>query len=208
MQHLQENTITFIFTINATNYGVKTRINLTSLLTFFRNLSLLWTATCLRSDLGDITDFSPPQDHNPQIPNPGSPQDPEGLPVGAAAQRGAVDGQDSVPFLYGAFLSCYTWGENPVNLKIRHNKWWKQQQQQQQQHTEAGERVLAHSDRLVLVYASCHTEAHPNPHLLMENHHLHCIIVLHTHRGIRLFFLKKKITTVEMKKIGKWCTML
>lgn len=39
-------------------------------------------------------------------------------------------------------------------------------------------RVFPHSDWLVLVYTSCHTEAQSHSHLLMENHHLHIIVVL------------------------------
>lgn len=40
------------------------------------------------------------------------------------------------------------------------------------------EQVFPHSHWLVLVYASCHTEAQTHSHFFMENHHLHFIVVL------------------------------
>lgn len=39
-------------------------------------------------------------------------------------------------------------------------------------------RVFSYSDWLVLVHASCHTEAQSHSHFLMEDHHLHIVIVL------------------------------
>ena len=38
--------------------------------------------------------------------------------------------------------------------------------------------VISYSDRLILVSASCQTEAQSYSHLLMENHHLHIVVVL------------------------------
>lgn len=55
--------------------------------------------------------------------------------------------------------------------------------------------LVPHSDWLVLVYASCHAEAQSHPHLLMENHHLHGIVVLGRGRGIRLLFNMTKVKT-------------
>ena len=46
--------------------------------------------------------------------------------------------------------------------------------------------VFSHSDWLVLVHASCHTEAQSHSHLLMEDHHLHVIIVLQKRKVVRM----------------------
>lgn len=45
-------------------------------------------------------------------------------------------------------------------------------------HVFGRKQVFPHSNWLVLVYASCHTEAQTHSHFFMENHHLHFIIVL------------------------------
>lgn len=47
------------------------------------------------------------------------------------------------------------------------------------------ELVFPHNDWLVLVYASCHTEAKSHSHLLMQNHHLYIVVVLQKSGGTR-----------------------
>lgn len=42
-----------------------------------------------------------------------------------------------------------------------------------------------HSDWLVLVHTSRHAEAQSHAHVLMENHHLHILIVLHEVKAVR-----------------------
>lgn len=92
-------------------------------LTCLFRLSLFWSIiVCLFSILRDTASFSPPHDQHPQIPNPCSSQDSQDLPVDTVRQRCAIDRQDLVPFLYGAFLGCHTWWKHLVNLRIRHSE--------------------------------------------------------------------------------------